>query len=93
MKTASEDVKGAFQFNRIRYHRDYEALLCIGIAPTNIFMGVWSKVDVLTKKAGNLVTMEKGANASYKLTKRPDQLLPIGEFEDQVLALLTKPGA
>lgn len=31
LKTATEDVHDAFQFNHIRYHRDYEALLCVGI--------------------------------------------------------------
>ena len=93
LKTATEDVKGAFQFNHIRYHRDYQALLCIGIGPAAIYMDAWSKADVTTGKAGNLVTMEKGANASYKLTKRPDQLRPISAFEDHVLALLTRPDA
>ena len=93
LKTASEDSKGAFQFNHIRYHRDYDALLCIGIGPSKIFMDAWTKADVVTGQAGTLVTMEKGANASYKLTKRPDQLYPITEFEDRVLTLVTKPDA
>ena len=31
LKTASEDVSGSFQFNHIRYHRPYEALLCLGV--------------------------------------------------------------
>ena len=93
LKTASEDKGRSFQFNHVRYHRDYEALLCIGISPRNIFMGVWSKADVTTGKAGKLASMEKGANASYKLTKRPGQLHPIEEFEDQLLTFLTKPDA
>lgn len=93
LKTATEDTTGSFQFNHIRYHRPYDALLCIGIGPSSIFTGVWSKAEVLTRKAGTLVSMEKGANASYKLTKRPDQLHPISEFEDLILALVTKPDA
>ena len=93
LKTASEDINGAFQFNHIRYHREYDALLCIGIAPSKIFMGAWTKADVTTGKAGGMVSMEKGANASYKLTKRPDQLYPIAEFEEQVLTLVTNPDA
>ena len=93
LKTASEDTKGKFQFNHIRYHRSYEALLCIGITPANIYAGAWSKADVTTERAGKLASMEKGANASYKLTKRPDQLRPISEFEDLVLALVTTPDA
>ncbi len=91
LKTASEDVSGSFQFNHIRYHRPYDALLCIGVAPASIHVGAWSKADVTTGKAGNLVSMEKGANASYKLTKRPDQLSPIIEFEDLIMALVTDP--
>ena len=93
LKTASEDVAGAFQFNHIRYHRPYEALLCIGITPASIYVGTWSKADVTTGGAGRLVSMEKEASASYKLTKRPDKLRPISEFEDLVLALVTKPDA
>ena len=93
VKTASEDTSGAFQFNHVRYHRPYDALLCIGISPNNILFGVWSKSDVVTGKAGNLATMEKGANASYKLTKKPEKLYPITEFEDKILDSLSKLGA
>lgn len=93
LKTATEDTSGNFQFNHIRYHRNYDALLCIGIAPSDIYMGVWSKAEILTGKAGNLVSMEKQANASYKLTKKPDQLHHISEFEERVLGFLTDPDA
>ena len=34
LKTATEDVSGAFQFNHIRYHRRYDALLCIRHQPS-----------------------------------------------------------
>ena len=93
LKTASEDVGGAFQFNHIRYHREYDALLCVGIAPSSIYVGAWSKAHVATGKAGALVSMEKGANASYKLTKRADQLNKIDVFCDLILALVTDPNA
>jgi len=92
LKTATEDVSGAFQFNHIRYHREYDALLCIGIAPGDIFMGAWSKAEVATGKAGRLVSMDKGSSATHKLTKRPEHLKPISEFEDVLLAVLTQPG-
>ena len=88
LKTATEDVSGSFQFNHIRYHREYDALLCIGIGPRDIWMGAWSKADVTTGKAGNLVSMEKGANASYKLTKKPDQLFSISEFKRHIVEFL-----
>lgn len=80
LKTASEDVYGNFQFNHIRLHRVYDAVLCLGIAPSSLHFGMWTKADIATGKAGNIVSMEKGANASYKLTKRPANLSPISEF-------------
>lgn len=84
LKTATEDVNGNFQFNHIRYHRPYDAVLCLGVTPNELFFGLWSKPDILTGKAGGLVSMEKGANASYKLTKRPNILLPITKFEEKI---------
>lgn len=84
LKTATEDTNGNFQFNHLRYHRPYDAVLCLGVTPNNLWFGLWSKADIATGKAGNLVTMEKGANASYKLTKRPRQLTPIEQFENVI---------
>lgn len=90
LKTATEDIGGSFQFNHIRYHRRYEAVLCIGIAPAEILFDVWSKAEITTGLAGNLVSMEKGANASYKLTKRKADLRPIDAFQDGLLAFLAR---
>ena len=84
LKTATEDTNGHFQFNHIRYHRKYQALLCLGVSPSNLFFGIWSKANVATGKAGTLVTMEKGANASYKLTKSPKELYTINEFKEKI---------
>ena len=84
LKTATEDVSGSFQFNHLRYHRPYEAVLCLGVTPNSLYFGIWSKADVATGKAGTLVSMEKGANASYKLTKRPQQLIPIEQFDQAI---------
>lgn len=81
LKTATEDTNRNFQFNHIRYHRPYDAVLCLGVSPNDIFFDVWTKAQLVTGKAGSLVSMEKGANASYKLTKRPQQLKSIDEFE------------
>lgn len=80
LKTATEDVNGKYQFNHIRYHRPYDAVVCLGISPTDIVFGLWSKADVATGRAGRLVPMEKNGNASYKLTKGADQLKDINEF-------------
>ena len=82
LKTASEDVSGSFQFNHIRYHRPYQGVICLGISPDQIYFYIWSKAEIVTGKAGSLVSMEKGANASYKLTKKPATLLPIKEFQN-----------
>ena len=84
LKTATEDTSGKFQFNHIRYHRTYDALLCLGVCPANLYFGVWSKADVTTNKAGLLVSMEKSANASYKLTKDPKQLHEIAAFHSEI---------
>ncbi len=84
LKTATEDIHGKFQFNHIRYHRDYEAVLCLGVSPNSLQFDLWSKADIVTKKAGTLVSMEKNGNASYKLTKRKAQLFDILEFESKI---------
>lgn len=84
LKTATEDTSGKFQFNHIRYHRTYQGLLCLGVSPANLYFGVWSKADVTTGKAGKLVSMEKGANASYKLTKATNQLHIIDQFQYEI---------
>lgn len=88
IKTATEDVNGNFQFNHIRHHRDYQALICLGIAPDEILFGVWRKGDVVEGKAGHLVTMDKGSSATFKLTKKPTELLPIIEFSDKIYDLV-----
>ena len=91
LKTATEDVSGSFQFNHIRYHRPYDALLCIGITPDTVLFNMWTKAEVTTGRAGTLVSMEKGANASYKLTKRPGDMKNFdffnGELEDLAAVL------
>lgn len=84
LKTATEDTNGNFQFNHIRYHRKYEAVLCLGVSPDSLQFDLWSKADVVTGKAGNLVSMEKNANASYKLTKRKNALHSIEFFKDKI---------
>lgn len=84
LKTATEDVNNCFQFNHVRYHRKYDALICLGVTPNEIYFNFWTKADVVTGKAGNLVSMEKSANASYKLTKRKNSLFPFSEFEKRI---------
>jgi len=85
LKTATEDTTGKFQFNHIRYHRKYQAVLCLGVSPNELYFNLWSKADIVTGKAGHLVSMEKGANASYKLTKSKSELFNIKDFEKMIL--------
>lgn len=87
VKTATEDVHRSFQFNHIRHHRPYDAVLCLGIAPDAILFDAWSKADIATGVAGNLVTMDRGSSATWKLTKRRSMLKPIELFEDYITAL------
>ena len=87
IKMATEDVGGNFQFNHIRYDYDYDWIVCLGISPTDIFFDVWSKGDLVTKKAGHLVSMGRGQNSSFMLTKPKDDLRPIAEFKEKIRAL------
>ena len=89
IKTATEDVNGNFQFNHIRRHRDYGGLICLGIAPDELRFGAWGKNTVVEDIAGRLVTMDKGSAATFKLTKKHSDLLPITQFADKISELVT----
>ena len=82
IKTASEDTGGSFQFNHVRLHRPYDALLCVGIAPNEIFFNLWTKADVATGGAGTLTSMEQGGASDFKLSKRRSQMRCITEFAE-----------
>lgn len=88
VKLASEDVNGALQFNHIRYDSKYDYLICLGVTPDSLVFDAWSKADVVTGRAGNLVTMGKNQNASFKLTKKVGALRPIGELGDCIAAIV-----
>lgn len=90
IKTATEDVRGYFQFDHIRHHRTYQALLCLGVAPDAVLFDAWRKGDVAEGKAGNLTTMDAGSSATFKLTKRRSVLRPISEFEDQIRQIVSE---
>ena len=74
-------------WDKIRYHREYDALLCVGISPGYILCGAWSKANVTTGKAGKLVNMEKGTSAGFKLTKRIQDLEAIDRFCSEIKIL------
>lgn len=87
VKMATEDISGSFQFNHIRYDYKYDWILCLGIAPTIILFDIWSKSDLVTGRAGTLVSMGRGQNASFKLTKPKGPLHPISEFKSRIQSL------
>ena len=87
IKTATEDTNGNFQFNHIRHHRNYDGVLCLGIAPNEILFDIWTKAEIATGKAGNLVTMDKGSSATFKLTKKKSDLLTIIQFKQTIQAV------
>ena len=82
IKTASEDISSSYQFNHVRLHRKYDALICLGIAPNDIFFNLWTKAEVATGAAGTLTSMEKGGASDFKLTKPRNKLKPIASFEE-----------
>ena len=81
VKLASEDSTGHFQFNHIRYDSKYDYLLCLGVTPDRLLFNIWDKGQVATGVAGNLVSMGKNQNSSFKLTKSISSLLDITELE------------
>lgn len=87
VKMATEDISGNFQFNHIRYDYKYDWILCLGITPNNILFDIWSKSDLATNKAGTLVSMGRGQNSSFKLTKPRKSLHPITEFKAKIQSL------
>ncbi|MCA6454325.1 MAG: hypothetical protein IM584_12355 [Chitinophagaceae bacterium] len=89
LKTATEDTGGKFQFNHIRYHRKYDAVLCLGVSPDELLFNIYSKANIATGKAGKLVSMEKGGNASYKLTKSKHELFHIDDFQEKLIKFTT----
>lgn len=88
VKMATEDLSGNFQFNHIRYDYKYDFVLCLGISPDSILFEIYSKGDVATGKAGNLVSMGRGQNSSFKLTKDKNTLQPIKRFKDKLQSIL-----
>ncbi len=87
VKTASLGANGTFQFNHVRLDRQYEVLLCLGICPTEIVFNMWRKGDVAEGRAGRLVRMAEGQAVTYKLTKRLEEMQPIGALPAAILNL------
>jgi len=86
VKMATEDLSGNFQFNHLRYDYTYDWVLCLGISPEEILFEIYSKSDMATGKAGKLVSMGRGQNSSFKLTKPKGTLKPIDGFKERLLS-------
>ena len=77
VKMASEDVSDKFQFNGIRYDTRYDFLCVLGISPDEVSFNIYPRAELLSLP---LAPMQKGANASYKLTRKKSELLDLAEF-------------
>lgn len=88
VKTATEDIHGKFQFNHIRHHRDYQAVIGLGITPDKILFDMWRKGDIVEGRAGKLASMDKGSSATFKLTKKPSELYPITQFAERLYEVI-----
>ena len=65
VKTATEDVNRNFQFNGIKKGIDYDCVFCLGIAPSEMFFGIFPRELCEEKLTTN---MSKGVTGSYKMT-------------------------
>ncbi len=77
VKAATQDISGNFQFNGIRYDTRYDLLLVIGISPNRVLFNIYPRSDLMDM---TLVSMARGSNATYKLTRTLTQLRPLDEF-------------
>lgn len=90
VKVATRDIHKAFQFNGIRYDTKYTHLFCLGVSPDKIGYLMIEKILV-----GNdnykMVSMAKGSNASFKLTKKESLLNSFDKFNDEIINILGQP--
>ena len=90
VKVATRDTAMAFQFNGIRYDTRYTHLFCLGISPNTIGYLIIPKTDLVDPKKHRLVSMAKGSNSGFKLTKHHDTLNSFNRFSDDVSLALDK---
>jgi len=90
IKMATEDQGGNFQFNHLRYDYKYHFVLCLGVSPDSILFKIYSKADLATGKAGSLVSMGRGQNSSFKLTKPKSTLMNIDLLGETLTSLFAE---
>jgi hypothetical protein len=83
VKLGTEDVSGNFQFNGIKKDIEYDYVICLGVAPNNLWFNIFSK-----KQCQELsVAMTKDGSDTYKLsaTKNPNSKWHVKELTDEVV--------
>jgi hypothetical protein len=68
VKLATEDTNGKFQFNGIMKDVDYDYVLCIGVAPNDLWFNIFTKSQCQQLSTA----MTKGGSDTYKLTASKD---------------------
>lgn len=89
VKCASEDTNGGFQFNGVRYDTKYDFLLVVGISPESVHFRFYKRRELMELP---LARMAKNTSGTYKLSRRPANLLPIQNFADEAAKFLGAPG-
>ena len=80
-------ANGTFQFNHLRYDREYRSLLCLGICPNNAVSNMWWRGDLTEGVADHLVRMAEGQTVTFKLTKKLANMHPIEELPNRTSAI------
>ena len=82
-KVATLDTNSSFQFNGIRYDTEYTHLFCLGISPDKIGYIIVKK-QLLGNDPHRMVSMAKGSNSAFKLTKKEGELNNFNDFCESV---------
>jgi len=85
VKVATRDMHSNFQFNGVRHDTKYTHLFCLGISPNSIGYLIIPKKDLDEHK---LVSMAKGSNATFKITKKDNLLRSFDLFENDVKTVM-----
>ena len=83
VKVASQDTNDNFQFNGIRYDTNYSHLFCLGITPSTLAYLIVKKGQIGSENY-KMVTMAKGSNATFKLTRTLEQLKSFEDFDTDI---------
>ncbi len=86
VKVATLDTNRSFQFNGIRYDTQYTHLFCLGVSPDKIGYMMVQK-QLLGTNEYKLVSMARGSNATFKLTRREDTLSSFDNFAGDIANL------